>query len=233
MAKKASTKAASQTRAAKPELPTIEVPQESPTIEIPEAQELDDPTPEDLFVTSSVAEDVKEMASGHAAEMPDANELLDSFSLMRGNRAKAKKKEEAEKWIFYLRCHVCHQPGIWFTKNPVGVEIVDSEWHSTYKRIDQTWPHPKIPCQSCIRDGRESWLTLERPSANQRSAKVLRGHPFSVNGRHQKYLLKTPRDPEERARRPVQRAVPPGSAYNNATPYVYPEADREDAEASR
>jgi hypothetical protein len=84
--------------------------------------------------------------------------------LERAKAILAKREEERRKRlsktaedvgvVYYIECHRCGGPGIFFFGDP-NVELEPSSWEATYKPRSIGWPKDSIPhCQCCLADGK-------------------------------------------------------------------------------
>lgn len=162
--------------------------------------------------TSTPADDSQTMESVPTTRAPKrtvAEQNLDIFEGMQKKKA-AKRQKAEDGYVFYYRCPTCNRPAIFFAENPIGKLIRDEDWHADYgelgKTVKEAWPHDAILCQSCLKEGRETTLGINRPSMVGAKLEDRRGHPFRIFGRIQRYILKVSKDAKVREREGSVRA---------------------------
>ncbi|MCP3960848.1 MAG: hypothetical protein GY719_23635 [bacterium] len=170
---------------------------------------------------------VKKPATPKAAEPEPqvvttrAADLLQEFQKEQSTRVERKVAKDLKQYQYYHRCHVCQGPGIFYSVNPYGRVITDEDWHSTYKAVDDRFAdHPF--CQICEKTrGVEEHLLMDRVPRNQMPAGKERLAGWRTVGRWSGYLMKMPKDPEAREKRPVERAAPRSAREPHQRPIQY------------
>lgn len=55
------------------------------------------------------------------------------------------------EYAWGMRCRRCNGVGVFFTRDPRGALIKDSEWYTRYRKQTEPYHDPKILCQCCLR----------------------------------------------------------------------------------
>lgn len=149
-----------------------------------------------------------------------ADDILEQFEHEESTRVTAKIEKDLREYQYFLQCHACAKPGIFFNVNPYGRLIVDTDWFSTYKEEDELYLEPPH-CQSCERRGRHEALLLEAVTRKQMPPGQERLHGWRCRGRWAGHLMKIPRDPTQRAKTPRKRAAPETATEPHLKPITY------------
>lgn len=152
-----------------------------------------------------------------------AEELLEQYEVEQRTAKEAAVEDDAAKYQYFFRCDKCNGAAIFFTKNPVGQEIRSNEWFSVYHDVDEPDDGSPLPCQTCMKRGVTRIIPVTRLDYRNMTREQRRGRPFRVKGRHQRYLMKVPVDPAQRAKEPRRRATIIDAAGSRVREVLTPE----------
>lgn len=107
-------------------------------------------------------------------EKYDQKAQWDAMQEERRKQQEAALAREASEYQWYIRCHVCHEHGI-YLKGPVteGDILTLADWTARYKpKPTDFWDRPPL-CQACLKGGVETQLRVRNLDVWKRTFNVI------------------------------------------------------------
>lgn len=152
--------------------------------------------------STHLAHQLLEPDSEPVSESQQQAELLVQRQMVaNAKQAEAERREDDDKYQYFLKCASCGRPAIFFTSNPIGRMVHSAKslledddrvaWYTTYKPIERPYAQREIKCQCCHKEGRTGSVRMNLRSYDEN------GPVFDNGGKFLRFVYKVGKTKEQ------------------------------------